>query len=204
MIDLSQNTISTTSGRALLTLDPGIRRAGSALFFGSRLIAATVVDNPVKRGAGVAACVAMGQAIAEWASRAGLGLIHDLIVEWPQVYASQIRKGQSPGDPNDLLSLVGVGCALAAQLPDATLHERRPAEWKGQVPGDTFTARILGRLEASEIEVLARGCLRNDPILHTDRIRNLLKSGTAHNAIDAVGIGLDHLGRLGRRRVIPR
>ena len=190
---------ATAGYRSLLTLDPGIRNAGIALFRGPALILASVVKNPETSGNGPLACVRMAQRIV-----ATVGCeVDEILVEWPQVYATRIRQGVTREDPNDLIPLAGVGCALGAMYPRASLQHVRPAEWKGQVPGDAFTARILGRLAQIEVERLA-STLRTDPILHTDRIAALMKHSTAHNAIDAVGLGLYKLGRLHRERVIAR
>lgn len=198
-----------------LCLDPGIRVAGAALYRNDRMIAASVIPNPVKVGNGVAACVAMAREIFTWAchklytvphldsDRRG-GTIDELCAEWPKIYATRIRRGETKEDPSYLLNLAGVGAALGALLPAATLTHVEPDTWKGQVPADAFTARILGRLEPDEIEALAKGILAVDPVLLTDRIDRLLKHKTAHNAIDAIGIGLYQLGRLQRRRVIHR
>lgn len=213
VVEATPSSIPPRQWRTLITLDPGIRLAGVGVFVNTRLAAANVVKNPTKTGNGVDACVSMGQEVATWARVTLYRLIHErakvghettavdeFLAEWPQVYTA----GKGKGDPNDLPPLAGVGCAVGACLrPTALLHVL-PAVWKGQVPGDAFTARILGRLEPNEIEVLAKALLREDPILLTDRIDKLLKHSTAHNAIDAVGIGLYHLGRLDRRRVIPR
>jgi hypothetical protein len=185
--------------RTLLALDPGIRHAGVALFVDRRLVASEVVRNPLKVGNEVLACVSMAREIGHWllsrelligdllAIRPGdprttEELVDELIAEWPQVYA--VGKGR--GDPNDLPPLAGVGCALAALLPNATLNSTLPAAWKGQVPGDAFLSRILDRLDTTE-----RACVD-------------VSKSTAHNAIDAIGLGLFHLGRMDRRRVIPR
>lgn len=204
---------STTFTR--LCLDPGIRIAGASLFRNDRLIAATLIRNPVKTGNGVAACVAMAREIFAWSchtlytiptvgtDRRG-DAVDELCTEWPKIYASRIRRGQTKEDPAYLLGLVGVGSALGALCYPATLTHVEPDTWKGQVPADSFTARILGRLEPDEIEVLAKAVLDVDPILLTDRIEALLKHSTAHNAIDSIGIGLYQLDRLTRRRVIHR
>lgn len=206
---ITGSTTSSTGSRILLTLDPGIRIAGPAIFVGQKLKAATLIKNPIKTGNGVAACCSMALEIYAW-------LVHrlhilrqpprvdDFIAEWPHVYASRIREGKTKEDPNDLPPLAGVSCALGMVLSGAHREHVEPSLWKGQAPGDTFTARILGRLEPEEIEVLAKALLRVDPILCTDRVDALLKHPTAHNAIDGVGIGLYRLGRLARRRVYSR
>ena len=171
----------------LVTIDPGIRHVGVALFAGELLIRAALVRSPCTRGNGAAECLAVAWEVAAWVSRAEAGVDH-VGVEWPRIYTVE----KSKGDPNDLLALVGVGTAIGALLavdhellPDAVTSVH-PDEWKGQVPKATMTRRILDRLSPAE--------------------RALIEdAGTlTHNVVDAVGIGLHTLGRLERRRVIAR
>lgn len=205
---------STTSAtgpgsRIRVMLDPGIRIAGPAIFCDQKLIATTLITNPAKTGNGLAACVSMGREVAAWVLHTMRTLTlrimpDEVVTEWPHIYARRIMERKTREDPNDLPPLAGVGCVLGAMFPSAVLLSYEPAAWKGQVPGDAFSARILERLDRDEIEVLAKAVLRTDPILYTDRIAALLKHGTAHNAIDGIGIGLHHLGRLKRRRFYSR
>lgn len=107
-------------------------------------------------------------------------------IEVPQVYTAVRAKG----DPNQLLPLYGIGAAIGALLPNARIVEYRPAQWAGQLPKTTKHreakqslrgARIMSRLSETE-------CL----LVPDD-----------HDVIDAIGIGLHHLGRLAPRRVYP-
>ena len=90
-------------------------------------------------------------------------------------------------NPNDLIGMIGVGMGIGYCFPSAELHSYRPAEWTGQIPKTTGknalksprAQRILSRLD--EIE------------------RSLVPN--QHDAIDAIGIGLHHLGRLKPVRV---
>lgn len=218
---LAQNTTGCTAsatvspgknrrpGLVLLSLDPGIRLAGPALFLGDQLKAAALVCNPIESGNELAACVEMGRELAAWVRiqcrELGINEPDEIAVEWPQVYASRIREGKTREDPNDLPPLAGVDCALAAHFPDATLYSSKPALWKWQLDKPTACARILSRLGESEAGALAKGVLgTGDPILYTDRINRLMSHRTAHNAIDGVGVGLSHLGRFKKHRVIAR
>ena len=101
------------------------------------------------------------------------------IYEWPQVYEN------SPANPNDLVGLAAVGAAFATASRAGEQLTVLPREWKGSIDGDTMVERIKARLTPVEQALLPTGRL-------------------AHNAIDAVGIGLHHLGRLNRKRVIHR
>jgi hypothetical protein len=106
-----------------------------------------------------------------------------LLVEWPQIYAAS----RSPGDPNDLLGLAAVCGAVAAVMNWSNLRAIAPREWKGTAPKDVANQRTLARLSDEE------------------KLRLPPNAGAAlHNAIDAVGLGLWHLGRAERRRLIFR
>lgn len=82
---------------------------------------------------------------------------------------------QSKGDPNDLLRVAEVSGALAWDFTNVYWYEAR--KWKGQVPKAVMGKRILKCLTEEELKVLGP----------------LAKN---HNVLDAVGIGLYHLGRL--------
>lgn len=185
----------TRRPHTLLSLDPGIRVAGAALFRGSTLIAAELIRSPEKTGNGVRACVVIAQEIMSWAAHTlhmrtvgpmAARTVDELIAEWPKIYATRLRAGKTKEDPNDMPPLAGVGAALGALVYPATLNSVAPSDWKGQVPPDAFLDRIVGRLSSEE------------------RTHLPAEGAKAHNVIDAIGIGLHHLGRLDRHRVIAR
>jgi hypothetical protein len=120
----------------------------------------------------------MAGAVAEWS-----GPVDHLALEWPRVYATRIRAGQSSGDPNDLLGLAAVDTAIVALL-DAPSTSYCPSEWKGTVEKSVMGARIIGRLSANEAAL----------------VMSITPASKRHNAVDAVGVGLFHLGRLAPRR----
>jgi hypothetical protein len=173
-------------GKILLAVDPGIRGSGAALFDGDRLKAVAYVKNPREIGNRADEAAEMGHAIALWAHEAnGWQAVDALVIEWPQIYAGRIRRGETKADPNDLLALAGVVSVVATEV-DVVTHSYLPHEWKGSVDGDVMTRRIVQHLYLEEKVLVAEV-----------RPRSL-----AHNAIDAVGLGLHHLGRLERKRVI--
>jgi hypothetical protein len=167
----------------LLVNDPGIRGCGAARFEGDRLVRAAYVRNPHTHGNGIEECRAMARAVATWA---GFNVTH-VVSERQRIYTlAKQSKGGAWRDPNDLLPLAGVGCALAAFLPGATAVGYFPDEWGGQVEKEVKNARALERLTPEE-----RACIQDAGAL-------------THNILDAVGIGLHHLGRFKRRRVYAR
>lgn len=173
-----------TQAKSILAVDPGIRGSGVALFRDGRLIAAAYVKSPAKAGNRAAEAAAMAYAIATWAM---IERFADrmLVVEWPQVYASRIRAGTTKGDPNDLLALCGVGAAISACLNVPTVTYL-PHEWKGSIDGDVMCARIMTRLDGVERAI----------------VDAVLPESKRHNAIDACGLGLHHLGRLQAKRIV--
>jgi hypothetical protein len=103
-----------------------------------------------------------------------------LVTEQMVVYPGPQQKG----DPNDLIALSfisGGGHMLCA--PAATLELVTPHEWKGQVPKDIMQKRIERSLSLLEQQMVTASLQGVAPSLR-------------HNAWDAVGIGLNALGRL--------
>lgn len=180
----------------LLAVDPGIRGCGAALFNlalggaqapqgANHLLRAAYVRNPARTGNGPRECLSMADAVDTWLIRQGpynLYTVHEVVIEWPQVY----RQGNLKGDPGDLLPLVGVGVGICARAPVAVLTHYLPKQWKGQMSKETCGERIVNRLSAEEMSRVEQ---------HGEM---------THNILDAIGIGLHHLGRFSPRRVIAR
>lgn len=193
----------------LLAIDPGIRGSGAALFgSGARgdviarprvpsgeLFAACYVKSPAKSGNGPAECLAMAGAIVTWAveviGHPSAALVIDRVVfEWPRIYQDDHKVKRT--DNNDLLPLPGIGCAVCAFLPHAEHVSLHPDEWKKQQGKGTTAGRILGGERA-------RGRLTA-----AEQARITRKGAKDHNTLDAIGIGLKHVGRFERHRVIAR
>lgn len=163
-----------------LTVDPGIRGCGTALFDASTLLRAAYVRNPCKSGNGPHECREMAWQVALWVK--GYVPVREIIFEWPRVYTA----AKLEGDPNDLPPLVGIDCAIAAFFPGVPVLRYFPEQWKGTTDKEVMNARVMSRL--SDVE---RGRVEDAGHL-------------THNVLDAVGIGLHHIGRLVRRRVFAR
>ncbi len=181
----------------LLSLDPGLVHPAIAVFRNGRLVLATRIKPP----AGVSASTNLGERILRVASACAT-LAHtqcsrfdDVVFEWPQVY----RAAKSKGDPNDLTPLAGICGALVGlvdywtrSVSNGTANLRvtsyTPADWIGQVAkatnGDPLESprgsRIWSRLSPDERDAVV----------------------VSHDSLDAAGVGLHHLGRLGVRRVL--
>lgn len=165
----------------ILALDPGIRGCGIALFsLDKRLIACDYVKNSYHTGNDANAVLGMANAVL------GQGLrdrVKQFVFEHPRIYTVS----KSKGDNNDLLPLVGIAYAVASQLQgQAGLFRVFPHEWKGTMTKDVCHARTRTRLDTAELLVLDAA---------------LTEAGSmGHNVLDAVGIGLHHVGRLAPKR----
>lgn len=169
----------------LLAVDPGIRGCGVALFDEDRLLLtnAAYVENTCKAGNRANECADMAAHVISWGKSVRTGFpvdyINTIVLEWPRVYATRIRMGETKADPNDLLALAGVDAAIAAHMHLGAISYA-PSEWKGQVPKDVMGKRILARLTDEERAL----------------VMAVKPASKRHNTIDAVGLGLHHLGRL--------
>lgn len=170
----------------ILAVDPGIRGCGCALFEERKLIAASYVANPEKTGNTAEAAVSMAHAIRAWADTYW---VDEMALEWPRIYATRIRRGLTKEDPNDLLALTAVDSALLMRLRAGKVACYAPPDWKGQMKKEPCHARVADRLSDTEWKVL--------------KAADEEAGSLAHNVWDAVGIGLFHVGRFERKRVIP-
>lgn len=162
----------------ILALDPGINGCGVAMLESQslELIHAGYVPNPISKGVMTARVKAMIEAVREH-----IYFGDAVVTEKPHIYPQQL-KGQ---EPNDLIPLAQIGAGVGCRF---NWFEYEPFAWKGNVDADVMTKRILSKLSAEErahIETHKRG-------------------GLDHNTIDAVGLGLFHLGRLNPERVVAR
>lgn len=161
----------------LYAVDPGTQDAGLAVFRDKRLVAAWHI-----RAVGATLEARVRSAVSQMLVLVDSGVPREVgeplgaVCEMPQVYK------HGPGaqvDPDSILSLtLVVGGLLCGSAP---LEWRlvKPAGWKGQVPKRVMNSRVLGKLENDERELVRRQANDN------------------HNTLDAVGIGLWALSRLG-------
>lgn len=161
----------------LIAVDPGLRLLGVSRFRHGRLVDAWLLE-PKHNTRDGSAWAAMG---AIYRTQVIAGLVDDglpvVVFEKPQVYKNR------EGNPDDLLQLVGVLGACAAQLPRAVYYCPTPRQWKGQAPKKVWEARARRELDEDELREVALALGDVAPDLH-------------HNVWDAVCLGLWAVGRL--------
>lgn len=176
---------------ALLSVDPGIRGCGCALWDDGTLLAAKYVKSPATEGGGPAECAKMALAIVTWV-QSDFGTLERVICEWPQTYGG----GASRGDTNDLFPVAGVGAALAALVDENVKFEHIvPHDWKGSIQkpkkvSDPYPVVLMCERRLSDAEKTVVE-LPGNKRLHWD-------------VWDAIGIGLKALGRFEKMRAIAR
>lgn len=175
----------------ILSVDPGIRGCGAALWENQCLVRAAYVPSSAREGDGPVEAVAMAQALVSWAQRTTCEPrpIGDLVVEWPRTYGGKASRG----DANDLFALAGIDSALAALLPQSTRVSRYfPKDWKGTIekPKTTKQPYIIRERVFARLDVFERAVV--------DWTNNVKHSW---DVADAIGIGLKHLGRFRLNRV---
>jgi hypothetical protein len=159
----------------ILTVDPGLRACGVALWIDAKLRRAELVPSGVQKIAH------LGPAVSTMASRvyAAVGNIDLVVVELPQTYRGRAAKG----DANDLIAIATVGGAILR-----TFHSPGvlvlPHEWKGTIPKKTKEGVNI-------IRERAREKLSEEELANV----SLPASSLEHNVYDAIGLGLWYLER---------
>lgn len=168
----------------LLALDPGIRGCGCALFDDPdctgemRLVKAAYVKNPEKEGQRSRAKHAMASAVSDFCWPSKPEVAYELMV-------SRYQRSQQKGDQNDLITLADVAGRIVGRLGGWST-DYKPEEWKGQLTKEAAHERINERLSPEEKAVIVTA------------------GHLTHNVLDAIGIGLHHLGRFKPKKVYPR
>lgn len=170
-----------TDPKLTIYIDPGLRGCGVAVFADGELLHAEYTSSLgghatplLEAAAGVEAMIQRLGIVAP--GSLGFDLF---VVERPKIYDAAHQKGDQK-DIADLLIVVGSLMVIGADIARAVLAVE-PWEWKGQTPKDVTAQRVDKHLsddERSRIEWPAK-TLR-------------------HNVIDAIGIGLSQLGRMGK------
>lgn len=165
----------------ILALDPGLQHFGCALFNDDLQLHAAALVRAKKNPHTVAGAFEMKALVQNWLFHQGAHELIQVVCEVPRIYPAKNRKG----DLNDLITLAGFVYAVSG-LSTFEPVQYFPRDWKGTIDADVCTARIESRLSEKERE----------------RVEECPVS-LRHNVIDAVGIGLFHLGRFNARKIYP-
>lgn len=178
----------------LVAIDPGTRKAGYALFAGPVLVEAhTIITGISPTLPASERCALIGGQIAH-AVHPYLQEKSELVFEWPQLYAP----GQSKGDPNKMALLMAVCASTALLFLDAPVAftDYLPAQWtRGTPPKPKRAESLPWQKSKRAVRIRSR--------LSEVEIANAWSADIGPDAIDAIGIGLHHLGRLKPKRVLP-
>ncbi len=185
--------------KSMISIDPGTRGCGVASWNDGKLHRAAYVHNTERKGSGPRECAEMAWALHRWIDWE----VDVLALEIPQIY--QRAGGTSKGDPNLLISLFGIGAALAALLPDAEVIYGVPKSWKGTTKKPEIakgkyiiTTLVKERLAPEELAMIEwPTVLSKKAVTDADRKRDW-------DVADALGVGLHWLGRFERTRVYAR
>jgi hypothetical protein len=158
----------------LVSVDPGVKEAGVAVFEDQELVAAWLErgEDWLETAQNV-----YRQIDLRYPSEVARGIAW--VIEIPQVYTQNKLKG----DPNDLIQLALVAGALGSLTHTDDLRNRfityLPRQWKGQTPKKTMNKRVQGRLSREELE----------------RVELPRAESLQHNVWDAIGIGMYQIRR---------
>lgn len=106
-----------------------------------------------------------------------------ILVEYQQIYTRGKSRTRNPADVLSVTIVAGRIVQALRPTRSETVELILPHAWKGGVDGDVMTRRIVSMLTPKECEIL--------------RATKVQKS-LLHNVIDAIGLGLWSVGRLGR------
>ena|ERR1017187_9776424 len=164
-----------------ISVDPGLRGSGVAHFYEGKLFRAAYLKHTCSDRGPKAWC-AMAETVYYWSGPAN----YSLVIEY-----QRLRMGKEKGDPNNMMEVQGVVGALAGMftMEGEQIVAYYPEAWKGSIKKDVMTMRIVQRMTTDETQIL--------------RLAKI-PSSLMHNTIDAIGIGLFHLGRLKHEYNIAR
>jgi hypothetical protein len=135
-----------------------------------------------------AGLAAFGDGVLRWCSLnvapdSHTGPFDRLVIEIPN--ANEKRKKKI--DPQDLITLAISAGRWIERIPHSALTQEFPSEWKAGTPKEMHNGLVLQALDPFERAVFAR-CMQEQHV----------PKGKLNNVVDAIGIGLEIIGRIGR------
>lgn len=117
--------------------------------------------------------------------------ITDVIIEHPVIYPGGRTK-----NPNDVLKVaVNAGEWAGTYRQRCLVHYVTPQTWKGNVPKKVHQGRVWSKLSSAERAEAAAVCKRMSPKWSPALIATAPDAALWRNVLDAVGLGLFHVGR---------
>lgn len=172
----------------LLSIDPSFTSTGWALFIDNRLEGCGYVATSPK--------LTKPERIQHIVFKirqeldAGYGSHLDaLIIETPKIYP----RSRSKGDPNKIAPLFAIVGALIASFSFDDCRLIYPSGWKGKTDKVVMFGRILANLGDVEKKIFKKEVFTSRSRSSIDKIGATSRAG---DALDAIGLGLWHLGRL--------
>jgi len=178
---------------SLVSIDPGLRQCGVAIWEDKKLVKAQLVRSPYDGKNQFEAAWHMASAVdnmvmielfqrrAYLAPTPGVVGPDELVIERPQVIRGWTRNA---GSITALTLVVGALLRSGATELTCKLTEYLPVQQKGNVPKDIMEQRTRKRLSAAELAAV-------ELPMHKGKI----SASLAHNVWDAVWLGLQHAGR---------
>jgi hypothetical protein len=176
----------------LVAIDPSTTCTGIAVFDNEFLLHTRAAHRPLYGSDNPGARIsAMVDQVRRLIPRPGWqNAVTDVVYERPQVY----RASKSKGDPNDLLAIPAIGAAVAewyvtdASNPKVAILSYTPREWAGTLPKETDGKLLKRDLFTNPRALRIRERLRDNEL----RVFECIET---YDELDAIGIGLHHLGR---------
>lgn len=152
----------------LISIDPGIRHCGIAVWQDYKLINAQLIKGSKAK---IPQCFQdMVKSLEPHLKKLDL-----LIIEYPKIYS---QRRLQKGDPKDLLNLAALCGAISSKFKNVTYLE--PKIWKGQTKKHVTEYRVKKHLSKEELNNIKLPC-----------------KYLQHNVYDAVGIGLWYIKNKG-------
>ncbi len=133
--------------------------------------------DPGVHGSGVAFWFAGRLSAVRYYKPSEISSVLSVVIECPQIYPGV----KSKGNPNDLIKLAFEAGRIIGLFNPVELRVIKPRDWKGTIKKEAMLKRILSKLTEEELAIV--------------KAANIPKA-VEHNVLDAIGIGLWHLGRL--------
>lgn len=180
---------TSTPPEVLISVDPGKRVMGAAVFYYGKLVKAKVLTGREKGGKFADCWRELGR---EFDDVMPIG--DALAYEMPQIW-----KGGKNTNPDHILDLIGVLGAIShsINLRHAKFHAYRPGQWTKSKKKHVRQPLVIKRLskDKDEVDVL-RAEFGKTPQQITHAARRRQNLGDIDHVLDAIGVGLYHLRRL--------